>query len=383
MFNSSRIEISKQAFKHNLSFLKELLTPGTEISLVAKGNAYGHGIEQMVGLAEECDVRHFSVYSAEEAQRVYQAAQKRPTILIMGYLSSTAFAWAVENEIEFFVFEMERLKKALEAAKKVGKKARVHLELETGMHRTGFEVAELPEVVELIKNNEEHFQVAGICTHFAGAESISNYVRIKKQKRAFKKYVKYLDQLGLAYDKVHACCSAASIRHPDMHYDMVRIGIMHYGFWPSEEIFIEYSNQHKTEGKDPLKRLITWKSEIMSLKFVEKGKFIGYGTSYLAHEDTTIALVPVGYGYGFSRTLSNTGRVLIHGVRAGVVGIVNMNCLAVNITNFQDVKIGDEVILIGGEGDNQISVSSFGRFSEQLNYELLTRLPQDIPRIII
>ncbi len=120
----------------------------------------------------------------------------------------------------------------------------------------------------------------------------------------------------------------------------------------------------------------------MSIKNVEKGKFIGYGTSYLAHEDTCIALIPVGYGYGYSRTLSNTGRVLIKGTRAGVIGTVNMNCLAVNITNFSEVYVGDPVVLIGGEKENQISVSSFGKFSDQLNYELLTRLPLDIPRTI-
>ena len=157
---------------------------------------------------------------------------------------------------------------------------------------------------------------------------------------------------------------------------------MIYGFWPSDEIFVEFSNLTSNPGQDPLKRLITWKSEVMEIKLVPKGEFIGYGTSYLAHEDTLIALIPVGYGYGYARSLSNTGRVLINGMRAGVVGTVNMNCIAVNVTKIDSIRIGDEAVLIGGEGANEISVASFSRFSEQLNYELLTRIPQNIPRII-
>lgn len=383
MFNSSWISLNKEAFQHNLSFIRELTQPEVTISFVVKGNAYGHGIEQMVAMAEDCGCNHFSVYSAEEAERVYQVAKNKPEIMIMGYLNTEATFWAVEKGLSFFTFESERLICAVEAAKKVGKKARVHLELETGMHRTGFSIEQLPEVVTFINQHQEFLELEGVCTHLAGAESITNYVRIKTQKQAFRKYVKYLHQQGLTFKKTHACCSAGVIRHPDMHFDMVRVGIMQYGFWPSDEIFIEYSNQNKTAGIDPLKRVISWKSSIMSIKYVEKGMFIGYGTSYLAHEDTCIALIPVGYGYGFARSLSNTGRVLINGIRAGVVGTVNMNCLAVNITNFNEVNVGDEVILIGGEGENQISVSSFGHFSEQLNYELLTRLPQNIPRTTI
>ena len=128
---------------------------------------------------------------------------------------------------------------------------------------------------------------------------------------------------------------------------------------------------------------MSWKSSVMEVKSVKKGEFIGYGTSYLAHEDTLIAIVPVGYGYGFARSLSNTGRVLINGVRAGVVGTVMMNSIAVNITQIDNVNIGDEVVLIGSDGENAISVASFSRFSDQLNYELLTRLPHNIPREII
>lgn len=382
MFNSTHIELSKSALSNNLQFIRQHLKEEVELSLVLKGNAYGHGISQMVEMAESLGAKHFSVYSADEALEVFSVAKHKPTILIMGFINRQSMLWAINNDVEFFVFDRARLEMAISCAKECAKQAKIHLELETGMYRTGFDFAALPDVIKLIKENSDHLNTVGCCTHFAGAESISNYVRIKKQQRAFKRYLSFLNKEGLEFKQVHTCCSAAAIRYPNMHYNMVRMGIMIYGFWPSDEIFVEFSNLTSNPGQDPLKRLITWKSEVMEIKLVPKGEFIGYGTSYLAHEDTLIALIPVGYGYGYARSLSNTGRVLINGMRAGVVGTVNMNCIAVNVTKIDSIKIGDEAVLIGGEGANEISVASFSRFSEQLNYELLTRIPQNIPRII-
>jgi alanine racemase len=163
--------------------------------------------------------------------------------------------------------------------------------------------------------------------------------------------------------------------------DMARIGIMQYGFWPSRETFINYLSK-KSDKSDPLKRVITWKSTIMTKHKVKAGEFVGYGNSYMAENETEVAIIPVGYAHGYSRSLSNQGRVLIHGQRMGVIGMVNMNMLIVDVTNIPDCEIGDEVVLIGKQGDLEISVSSFGELSIQLNYELLTRLPQDIPRIV-
>ena len=162
---------------------------------------------------------------------------------------------------------------------------------------------------------------------------------------------------------------------------MVRIGIMQYGFWPSDETLINYLSK-KEEKVDPLQRVISWKSKVMSTKEVNTGEFIGYGTTYLAHKKMKIATIPVGYAHGFSRSLSNQGRVLIKGKRVGVVGIVNMNLMTVDVTDIPEIQKGDEVVLIGKQGDLAISVASFSELSNQLNYELLTRLPYKIPRII-
>lgn len=163
---------------------------------------------------------------------------------------------------------------------------------------------------------------------------------------------------------------------------MVRIGILQYGFWPSKETFIQFLSKNNLLV-DPLNQILGWKSAIMSIKDVKTGEFISYGTSYLAQKDMKIAIIPVGYSHGYARNLSNQGRVLINGQRVAVIGMVNMNMLIADITSIDQVSLGDEVVLIGKQGDLSINVSSFAEFSDQLNYELLTRLPADIPRIII
>jgi len=162
--------------------------------------------------------------------------------------------------------------------------------------------------------------------------------------------------------------------------DMVRIGIMQYGFWPSKETLIHYIHNRK-EKKDPLKRAINWKSKVMSIKIIKQGEFIGYGNNFLALSDMKIVVIPVGYSDGFSRSLSNQGIVLINGKRVSIIGIVDMNMIIANVSKLPKVKINDEVVLVGKQGSQNLSVASFEQLSNQVNYELLTRLPQNIERI--
>lgn len=380
---SSKIILDKAAMKNNWSFFKSYFGTEVKISAVVKGNAYGHGIETYVPLAEDCGVHHFSVFNSVEARRVHKVAQADTTIMIMGAIDEGDIEWAIANGIEFYVFNLTRLKLAIAVAEKLGKKAIIHIEVETGMYRTGFEKDDIPIVIEKLQANTEHLTFKGICMHFAGAEHISNYVRLKQQKISFRKILKQFKAAGVAPEIIHTCCSAASVRFPEMRYDMLRIGIMQYGFWPSPEMMVEYTSREDSETmKSPLHRVIRWESSIMSIKDVPKGAYIGYGYSYLAEQDMRVAIVPIGYSHGFSRSLSNTGRVLIKGYRLPVVGIVNMNCIAVDITQAEDIDYDDVVILIGEQDGREISVASFGEMTNQLNYELLTRLPMNTPRIV-
>lgn len=387
MISSSTIILDKQALTHNWNFLRSYFGKEIAISAVIKGNAYGHGIEEYLPLAEACGVNHFSVYNSGEAHRANEVKSSTSTIMIMGAMDAEDILWAVENGIEFFVFDLHRLEAAIYAAMRCGKKALVHIEVETGMYRSGFDAEQLPEVIRKLQQHSDQVRFRGLCMHFAGAENISNYVRLQHQKHVFKRVYRKFRQAGMEPETVHTCCSAAAIRFPDMRYDMLRIGIMQYGFWPSPEIMIEYRNKIHREDKVPdntmpLQRIIRWESKVMSVKHVPAGAFVGYGYSFLAQKHMKIAVVPVGYAHGFSRSLSNSGFVLIGGQRAPVIGIVNMNCVAVDVTALERITTGDEVVLIGRQGHQEISVASFGEMTNLLNYELLTRLPSHIPRLV-
>lgn len=382
MWYTAEILISESNVKNNIDFIQSLTGEDTRFSSVVKGNAYGHGIEVFVPIAQRCGVRHFSVFSTNEAYRVKKVAQPDTTIMIMGMVDNNALEWVIEEEIEFYVFETDRLEKARAAAQKVGKPARIHIEVETGMNRTGMSLALMPQVFQYIKKHHQHFEYIGLCTHYAGAESYANYYRIQNQIKTFHQVAEQGKERNITPKIYHTACSAALLGFPETKMDLARVGILQYGYWPSKETLIRCLNE-TNDQRDPLRRAIKWRSKIMSLKEVPAGDFVGYGTSYLTETDMTIAAVPVGYAYGYTRSLSNQGRVLIHGQRMSVISIVNMNMILVDVTNLENVKKGDEVVLIGGQGDLTITVDSFGELSSQLNYELLTRLPHNTPRTVV
>ncbi len=382
MFNTSYIEISRKAYRSNIRYLKGIIGKDAKFSSVIKGNAYGHGVDNIVPLAEEAGINHFSVFSAKEAYDALDVMSPGSQIMIMGLLDDAEIEWAIWNDVEFFVFDFSRLQQAIETSKRLNKKARIHIEVETGFNRTGFVYDELKTLMAFLKKNSEYFIFKGLCTHYAGAESLSNYLRIKNQIALFRKINRYFSRHAITPEIKHTACSAAALTYPNTIMDMVRFGIAQYGFWPSPETQM-FRFRKETGNESPLRRMISWKSKVMVIKKVKAGEFIGYGSSYLANKNMKIAVIPVGYANGFSRALSNTGRVLIRGRRVPVIGTVTMNTMTVNITDIPGVERGDEVVIIGKQKRLSIGISSFCEMSDQLNYQLLTRLPADIPRFIV
>ena len=387
MFSSSYIELSQSALRKNIRFLQRQIGPGVRFSSVVKANAYGHGIESFVPMAEECGIRHFSVANAEEAFRVHNASTERSEIMIVADVQDDALEWAIREGISFYVFDYGRLEKALEMARRLKVPARIHLELETGLNRTGLDGEWLDKTLDTLLLNQGHLHVEGVCTHYAGAESVANYKRVLDQYDVFTKLCQYVETRGVHPCARHTAASAAALAYPETRMDMVRIGIAQYGYWPSKEIEMHYIVQTHDHQKrtyvDPLKRILTWKSRVMSVKHVDQGEFIGYGTSYLTTRPHKIAVVPVGYFHGFRRSLSNIGRVLIRGRRVAIIGYVNMSLLLINVTDVHDAAIGDDVVLIGKQKKKQITVSSFSDMSNLLNYEVLVRIPSEIPRTVV
>lgn len=382
MHKNSVIEINSIAHKENIDFLKKTFGKKVILSSVVKGNAYGHGLKEFSAMAYSNGIMHFSVFDVEEAKIIFDTLGNKATILIMGFVADDDLPWVIENKIEFFVFERYRLAKATKVAKKLKIKAIIHIEVETGMNRTGFDLKNISRVAQFLIKEEKNIHFKGLCTHYAGAESIANYYRVTKQIEIFNKAEAIFKSAGIQPEIRHSACSAASMMFPETRMDLVRIGIIQYGFWPSTEILVSYLNSKKKKI-DPLQRVISWKSEVMSIKRVKSGEFIGYGTSYMAKDNMKIATIPLGYSHGYSRSLSNQGRTLVNGLRCDVIGTVNMNMLTIDVTKVENVKKGDEVVLIGDQKDLSLSVASFSDLSNMLNYELLTRISKTIPRKII
>jgi alanine racemase len=381
MFDHSIITLNENSVENNITFLRKKLGNQIKISAVVKANAYGHGIEQIVPLFEKNGINHYAVFYYSEATRVYNSLTKPSTIMVMGYLCEESICDAIQKKIEFFVFNIERLHLAIKYAKKLNLKARIHLEAETGMNRSGLNIDELSNAIYIIKENIEYIEISGFCTHLAGAESVSNHYRIQNQLKRYKKMLSILVANNLNPKYKHVANSAAAMVYPKTRMDLVRIGIMLYGFWSSTEVFIHYLNSN--HGKlDPLNRILRWHSYIMAIKEVKSSEFVGYGISYQAQSNITTALVPVGYSLGYNRSLSNKGYVLIQGYRCSVIGVVNMNMIIIDISNVIDPKVGDEVVLIGKQGDLEIKVSAFSELSDELNYEILAHLPESIIRTV-
>lgn len=181
----------------------------------------------------------------------------------------------------------------------------------------------------------------------------------------------------------HIASSAAVLSMPETHYDLVRVGVATYGFWPSEDIYYQHLHDNGKTKDTPFRRIISWKSDVMDIKMVPKGEFVGYGTSFQALREMKVAVIPVGYGNGYPRGLSNRGFVLIHGKKAPITGLINMNLFMVDVSHISNVKIGDDVVLIGKQNNNTINISSFTNFTQLLNNEMLSRLPTAIPRSIV
>ncbi|WP_258104779.1 alanine racemase [Marinoscillum sp. MHG1-6] len=381
--HSSRIELSQSSLSKNINFIRKKVGQGVRISSVVKANAYGHGIDQFVKMAEKAGVDHFATASAFEAEEVLQVKSPDSDVMIMGILYDEDIEWAIEHGIEFYVFNYDRLPLVLEKAKRLEKQAKVHIEVETGANRTGLPAKEFSKTLSFLKKNSGSVKFIGLCTHFGGAESFANLFKIESQHNRYKEFLKQCKQKKVQPEIRHIACSAAALAYKDTVYDMVRIGVAQYGFWPSPDIYYTHLQETGSRSDGALKRIFTWKTDVMDIRNVDAGEFIGYGTAYQATQDMRVAVMPLGYSNGYPRAQSNRGFVLIKGKKAPIVGLINMNLFMVDISHIDEVEVGDEVVLVGRQKNNTINISSFTQVTQLLNNEMLSRLPAAIPRKIV
>ncbi len=362
----------------NIETLRDQVAP-SRLCMVVKGNAYGHGYDPIVPLAEAAGIRQFAVFSAREAHGFLQASDGKSRLMVMGHAAHENLDWIVEQGVEPWLNDPDDWPVVQAAANAQQRVVRIHLELETGMHRTGLTPEDGLRIAQEIAAGP-FTELAGVCTHFAGREVLDDAPRMDRQQDVFDAFIQDLEAAGIDPGLRHIASTAAALLDPERRLDMCRMGIAFYGLWPSEEVYQVLDER----GDLPLLRnVLQWKARVVAVKAVDDGEYVGYGTSYEAEGAERIAVVGVGYADGFARALSNVGHVLIHGRRCRIVGTVGMNMIQVHVSHLPHVQVGDEVVLIGRQGDREISVASFAQFNAIVNYELMARLSHEVPRVVV
>lgn len=374
---NSWIEISEIALRNNLRFFRNLLSPGTKIAAVIKSNAYGHGLMEMASLSLQNGADLLAVNSIEEAMQIREGYPKE-SILIMGEIPnpsqwkrelSDSNLWIVVSRLEDIQFYA-----GLEV------RPRIHLERDTGMGRLGSTGNQFLQILHSAK--EMGLPIDGIATHFASTEDFQERTYTQKQLDIFLETISRTKDIGFANFVCHASASASTMLFPESHLDMVRIGISLYGLWPSAQTRVSFQMRNPKSDLS-LQPVLSWKSRISHIQDLPKDYSIGYGSTYKTNAPTRMAVLPVGYFEGLDRKLSNNGYFLIHGERAPILGRVCMNMTMVDITHIPQARIGDIVTLIGKDRDSQITADDLAEWTGTINYEVVTRIQSDLPRIVI
>lgn len=363
--------IDLDAIYNNLKALKENTKEGTKICAVIKTDGYGHGAVPIAKKVEDL-ADFFAVATMEEALNLRKHGVKAP-ILVLGHTPAEDFEKAISEEIRLNVFHIEMARQLSRVAQSLGKRAYVHVKLETGMNRLGFQVCEdsLLQVEEI--SRLPGIFLEGIFSHFARADE-ADKTSARKQYEVFDGFITDLKNRGVEIPIKHMGNSAVIIELPEFDVDMVRAGIALYGMYPSDEV--EASRVKLT----PALRLI---SQVSFIKTIQPGEAVGYGGTYVAARETKIATIPIGYGDGYPRNLSNKGYVLLHGKKAPITGRVCMDQLMIDITEIEGVTEGDEVVLVGSDGSEKISVEELSSLAGTFNYEFVCNLGKRIPRIYV
>jgi len=367
----SWIEIDKKALLKNISSFRQLIGSEVRFLAVVKGNAYGHGIGEVAKVIKD-KVDWFGVNNLEEAKILRQKGIKKP-ILILGYTPTPDLLEVVKNGFRQVVYNRQT---AIQLVKLSSYKPKIHLKIEIGTNRQGVENDELLAIAKILMKNPK-VEIEGAYTHFANVEESEDFSFPKRQIERFRKQVGILEKAGIKIPIKHTACTAATILLPEGYFNMVRVGIGLYGLWPSELV---KKLAQKRKLKFNLKPVLSWKTRIAQIKKVKKGETIGYGRTFKVKGDLKIAILPVGYYDGYDRHLSNVGRVLIRSKFAPLVGRVMMNMIIVDVTQVSNVRVEDEVILIGKQGGKEITAEEMAEKIGTINYEVVTRINPLPPR---
>ena len=364
--NYAEIDLSNLA--HNITSMKRSLKPGTKFLAVIKANAYGHGIVQISNAALRCGADYLGVAIPEEGKTLREAGITAPILDFGGLLPENA-NMIVDYDITPTVFSPVILKALQEKAAQKGKKIKIHIKVDTGMNRIGIKTEEeLNALLELLKECPDII-FEGMYTHFAVSELPDKSFTLMQGER-FRHFAELVRKAGY-HPILHAANSGALLDLPDLHFDMVRGGLAMYGYYPGE-----FSSREVE-----LKPILTWKTCVVHVKNMEPGETVSYGRTFTAERPTRVATLPVGYGDGYKRSLSNKAYVLIHGKRVPVIGTVCMDQLMCDVSELCDVAVGDEAVLIGSQGSEHIDAEEMASWADTISYEILLSISERVPRL--
>ncbi len=378
----SYIEISKKNLIHNIKQFRGLLNGNTKISVCIKGNAYGHG-QNVVAKILEPHVDYFQINSVGELELLRKVSKKK--VLLLGYVQNSELPKAVKLGCILTVFSIKQLWHISAIAQICHKVQEVHIPVDAHLGREGFLLSELPEVFAEIKKSK-FVKATGMYAHFANIEDTRDFSHAQKQINEYQKALEIVKEFGFknprqggASLQTHISATSGILAYEKRHgiNSIVRLGIGVYGLWPSTDL------QKKYDDKINFKPVLSWKTKVAQVKTLPKGHTVGYGLTYKTKKETKIAIIPQGYADGFGRGFSNKGEVLIGGTKCRVVGRVSMNMFAVDVSHLKNLKVEDEVVILGKQGKEIISAEEMAKTLETINYEITARISALLPRIII
>lgn len=369
------IEVSRSALVNNYRRLRSRLAATTKLMAVVKANAYGHGAAETARILQTAGADAFAVATLGEALELRAAGVERP-ILVLGYTPAAHTSLASAHSIALTLFDLETAAAMDAVARAQGQTLTVHLKVNTGMNRLGVKPALAPHMAAALQQFEA-LRLEGVFTHFATADEVDKR-HAEAQFTRFLRLLAELERNGLRPPLAHAANSAALLTMPHTHLDMVRPGIALYGLDPDAE------QCPLPEGFRPA---LTWKTTVAQVSDLEPGEAVSYGREFIANRPMRIATLPVGYADGFPRKPQNWGSVLIHGRAAPLLGRVCMDQCVVDVTAVEaecgPVRQGDEVILIGRQGDREITAAEAGRRVGTNNYDIVSRILARVPRLYV
>lgn len=362
--------IDTGALKHNFFRLRELISDNTGIMAVVKANAYGHGDVEVARVLEPLGCDLFGVAMAEEGARLRAGGITRP-IVVLGGLYPGQIDDAIALDLTPVVFDLETARLINERAEKSGLVKNVHVKVDTGMGRIGLLPGEVAPFFEALKGLR-NIAVEAVLSHFAEAESEDKEFS-KKQVGVFFDILDTVRRLGFAPRYMDMANSAAVMDYRDAHFNLIRPGIMLYGSYPAARL----------AGRAALRPVMSVKTLILSLKRVPAGFPVSYGRTFVTKRESVIAALPIGYADGFPRRLSGKADVLVGGARAPVVGTVCMDLAMCDVTDAPGARAGDEVVVIGSQGNETITVEEVAGKAGTISYEIFCGISARVPRIYV